>query len=96
MRIISYILVILILIFGITFAILNHTPVNINYYVSQRTLPLSLLLTLSFVIGCIFGLVVGFWVFLKTKIKNYRLNQQLKVAEKEIENLRAIPLQDRH
>ena len=71
MRIFSYILILVILIIGITFAILNHAPVTINYYVGQRTLPLSLLLTFSFVIGCLLGLLVGFWILLKTKIKNY-------------------------
>jgi hypothetical protein len=32
---------------------------------------------------------------IKAKIVNYRLKQRLGFAEKEIENLRAIPLQDK-
>lgn len=81
---------------GITFAALNHDAVTINYYVGQHALPLSFLLVISFVAGCLLGLIVGFWILFKLKLKNYRLQQQLRVTEKEVENLRAIPLQDRH
>lgn len=79
-----------------TFAALNHQEVTISYYLGQRVMPLSFLLVLSFAVGCILGLVIGFWMLFKLKFKNYRLQQQLKVVEKEVENLRAIPLQDRH
>lgn len=96
MRIFTYIFLIIVIILGITFAILNHSPVIIHYYLGEKTLPLSLLLVIFFVIGALIGLIVAFWISVKLKIKNYRLRQQLKVAEKEIANLRAIPLQDRH
>lgn len=96
MRIISYFLLLVIIIFGITFAILNSESVSINYYyVGQRTLPLSLLLVFVFAFGCLVGMFVGFWLLLKAKIHSYRLQQRLNLAEKEIENLRAIPLQDK-
>lgn len=96
MRIISYIFLLLIIVTGITFAILNSQTVNINYYIGQKVMPLSLLLAAVFGGGCILGIVVGVWLYLKSKLKNYRLRQRLKLAEREIENLRAIPLQDKH
>jgi lipopolysaccharide assembly protein A len=96
MRIITYILILLIVILGITFALLNHSPVTFNYYLGQQTLPLSMLLIISFALGTLLGLLVSLWVYIKLKIIHFRLNKHLKVAEKEIENLRAIPLQDRH
>lgn len=95
MRIISYILLLLIVIFGMTFATLNSESVNINYYFGQSTLPLSLLLVLVFAVGCLIGMIAGLWMLVKIKIINYRLRQRLNLAEKEIENLRAIPLQDK-
>lgn len=95
MRIISYFFFLAILIFGVTFAILNSESVAINYYLGQSALPLSLLLVLVFAFGCLIGMVVGFWLLIKAKILNYRLRQRLNLAEKEIENLRAIPLQDK-
>jgi len=81
---------------GITFATLNSEVVSINYYVGHRGFPLSLLLASAFAIGCLLGILMGTWLLLKAKVKNYRLRQRLELAEKEIENLRAIPLQDKH
>jgi len=94
-RIISYFFLLIIIIFGITFAALNSESVTINYYFDQSSLPLSLLLVLVFAFGCLIGMIVGFWLLIKAKMSNYRLRQRLNLAEKEIENLRAIPLQDK-
>lgn len=95
MRIISYISILIIVLLGITFATLNSNSVSINYYIGQNTLPLSMLLVLAFALGCILGMIVGFCLLIKAKINTYRLRQRLVLAEKEIENLRAIPLQDK-
>lgn len=95
MRIISYILLLLIILFGTTFAALNSESVTINYYFGQNSLPISLLLVLVFAFGCLIGILVGFWMLIKSKLHIYRLRQRLHLAEKEIENLRAIPLQDK-
>ena len=96
MRIITYLLILIIMLLGVTFAVLNSAAVTINYYLGQKTLPLSLLLVSIFGIGCLVGLTVGGWLVMKIKLRNYNLKQRLKMAEKEIQNLRAIPLQDRH
>lgn len=95
MRIISYIFIIIIIFFGVTFAVLNSESIAINYYFNQRTMPLSLLLVLVFAIGCLIGIAVSLGLLVKAKLYNYRLQQRLNLAEKEIENLRAIPLQDK-
>lgn len=95
MRIISYFFLLVIVLFGMTFATLNSESVTINYYFDQSTLPLSLLLVLVFAFGCLVGMIVGFWLLIKAKLLNYRLRQRLNLAEREIENLRAIPLQDK-
>ena len=95
MRIISYFFLLIIIIFGMTFATLNSESVTINYYIGQSSMPLSLLLVLVFAAGCLIGMLVGFWLLIKSKLQNYRLVQRLKLVEKEVENLRAIPLQDK-
>ncbi|VVC75936.1 Lipopolysaccharide assembly protein A [Aquicella siphonis] len=95
MRILSYFFLLVIVLFGTTFAALNYESVTINYYLGQSTLPLSLLLVIVFALGCLIGMIVGFWMLIKSKISNYRLRQRLQMAEKEIDNLRAIPLQDK-
>ncbi len=96
MRIISYVLLLALIILGMSFAILNSGTVVINYYLGHRSFPLSLVLVFTFSGGALLGILIGGWLVVKIKVKNYRLRQRLKLAEKEIENLRAIPLQDAH
>lgn len=95
MRILYYLLLLAIVLLGSTFATLNLQSVTVNYYVAQRTMPLALVLTLSFLSGCILGLLIGFWMLLKSKVKNFRARQRLNMIEKELENLRTIPLRDK-
>jgi len=96
MRLISYILLLFIILVGISFSVLNSRQVDVNYYVGQSTIPLSLLIIMVFVIGGLIGMFIGLWLWFKVKIKNRCIRRQLKLAEKEIENLRAIPLHDKH
>jgi putative membrane protein len=95
-RIVSYIVLLLIIVLGVSFATLNSGLVSLNYYVSQKTMPLSLLLVSVFATGCLLGLLIGLGIVVRLKLKNYRLRRRLKFAEKEVINLRSIPLQDRH
>lgn len=95
MRILTYILILLIILFGISFAILNSQTVTVDYYFRQSNLPLSLLLVITFVFGSLLGMLVGLFLLLKVKIRNHQLKQRLKLADKEINNLRNIPLQDK-
>lgn len=96
MRIVSYLFLLIIVLLGITFATLNSESVAINYYIGHRTMPLSLLLVSVFALGCLLGALVTGWPLIKTKIQNRHLRKKLKLAEKEVENLRAIPLRDQH
>ena len=96
MRVISTLFFLLVVIIGVTFSLLNADVVVINYYFGEKTLPLSILIILSFavggVIGTLFGLVYSFRMFRE----NSRLKKKVSMSEKEIENLRAIPLKDSH
>lgn len=96
MRILSYLFLLVIVVLGVSFATLNSGVVTLNYYLGHKTMPLSLLLVSVFIIGCLLGVLVCLSIVIKLKLKNYRIRQRLKLAEKEVANLRAIPLQDRH
>jgi lipopolysaccharide assembly protein A len=96
MRILTFLFLLMLILFGITFASLNSDPVTVSYYIGQKDLPLSLLLIFAFGIGGLIGMAISGLFILNAKLKIYHLKQKLKVAEKEIENLRAIPLLDKH
>ena len=96
MRMLLSIISLFIIILGITFAYLNANPVIFNYYLGQRPIPLSLLLVCSLGLGLIIGFLVTAISWIKLKSANCRLKKHLKASQQEIENLRAIPIQDRH
>ena len=92
MRLFSYLILLLIVLAGLTFAALNSTVVTFNYYIGSKTIALSLLLIFTFGIGIFFGFFVTLFPWLKLKRENRKLKNKLKLAEKEIENLRSIPI----
>lgn len=96
MRIISLIISIIIILLGIGFASLNASPVSINYYIGTRSLPLSLLVVLTFSVGLLLGMFLVSLKVIRLKHDLRRTRSKARIAEKEVENLRAIPLKDTH
>ncbi len=94
MRIFTYIILLILVLLGISFAGLNAGPVALNYYVGNLKLPLSLLLATSLVIGGMLGLLACLFLTIKYKSANHRLKQRLKMVEQEVANLRAIPIKN--
>lgn len=93
-KLIGYVFILVLIFLGVTFALLNATPVSFNYYLGVRTLPLSLLLVFSFSCGGLVGIAIGLFMMTKVMIANRRLQKRIILIEKEVENLRAIPLRD--
>jgi lipopolysaccharide assembly protein A len=77
---------------GLTFASLNSTVVTFNYYLGVKNIALSLLLVFAFGGGVVLGLLAGVLSWIKVKRENLRIKSRLKVTEKEVENLRSIPI----
>lgn len=96
MRVISFIIFIVIICLGITFAILNAAAVNLDYYFATVKISLSLLLVFTLAIGAIIGILVTIIPIIKLKAENRMLKHKNKQFGKEIENLRAIPIKDNH
>lgn len=95
-RVISYLCISFVVILGITFACLNSDIVSFNYYLGQSKMPLSLLLVMTFCFGAVVGLLIGLLLYLNEKRRGLSTKHRLKMAEKEVDNLRAIPIKDRH
>lgn len=92
MRIVKYLFLILVAFLGVTFAALNAEPIALNFYIGNYTLPLSLLLAITLILGCMLGLITALRLYFKLKTENLRLSHRLKLAEKELSHLRTIPL----
>jgi putative membrane protein len=94
-KIITYITLLILIVFGVTFAIINPASVTVNYYFGTGTYPLSLLLIAIFALGCLVGLIMNCFSLMRVKFQNYQLNKKIKTLEEELQNLRTMPLLDR-
>lgn len=78
MRFFSYIFLLIIVLLGLSFALLNSQVVTLNYYIGQRNISLSLLLVLCLGFGIFLGLLFAVGPLIKLKRRNHQLKKQLK------------------
>lgn len=84
MRILSFIIAIILIVLGLTFALLNATPVTLNYYLGSQEISLSLLLVLAVGFGTLIGFIVSIGKILRLKNKIHQQKNRLKQLEKEL------------
>jgi len=95
-RIVYLFIFLILVIFGIVFAILNAEPVKLNYYFGSKEVALSLILVLSMIVGAILGIIASASMIISNRREVMKLRKSAEVAEKEVANLRAIPIRDNH
>lgn len=93
MRIMMTIVYLCVILIGVSFAALNAAAVQVNFYFTTTKMPISVLMTLMLGIGVVFGFFLFICRYWRLKREYRKLKNQLKLTEKEIKNLRAIPLQ---
>ncbi|MCU7932258.1 MAG: LapA family protein [Candidatus Thiodiazotropha sp. (ex Codakia rugifera)] len=94
MRFIKLFVVILIMMLGAVFTVLNADLVEVNYYFGNRELPLSLIVTAALGIGVILGVLSGMGRVLALKREVNLLKRRGQVVTEEVKNLRALPLKE--
>lgn len=98
MRIFMLVTYTLLILIGVSFAALNSSSVSVNFYFKTLSMPISvlILIPLMLVLGVLVGLVLFVLRYWRLKDEYRKIKNQLRLTEKEIKNLRAIPLQDQH
>jgi len=96
MRIVALLVLLLVIALGLTFSVMNAEPVNLDYYFGSAAIPLALLLVAAVVLGALLGVIASLGVIFRLKRDNNRLRRGVRLAEKEVSNLRSLPLRDRH
>lgn len=89
-------IIFVIVILGVVFAVLNAEPVHLNFYFGAKQLPLSLALILATLVGALLGVLASIQLIIKSRREVARMRRAAEIAEKEIANLRAIPIKNPH
>ena len=95
-RIVYSFIFLVLVIFGIVFAVLNAEPVKLNYYFGSEEVPLSLIIVFAMIVGAILGVVASASMIISNRREVMKLRKSVELAEKEVTNLRAIPIRDNH
>lgn len=96
MRMFTIIIYLVLILIGVSFAVLNAASVVLNFYVTTLSMPISVFIILTLGIGMLIGFLLGSIKYWRLKVENKRLKSQLKLTEQEIKNLRTIPVTDNY
>lgn len=95
-RIINLVLILVVTLVTVTFTLLNSQPVKINYYFGSYEIDLLVVIVMALVIGAVLGITAALGKLFSLKQEMSRKDKKIKVTEKELENLRSLPLKDDH
>ena len=95
-RVVGFLVLLSVLIIGILFAVLNAERVRFDYYLGVADVPLSALLVATLSLGAVLGVIASIGVVFRSRREVARLRRSVTLAEKEVDNLRAIPIREKH
>lgn len=93
-RLVSLVLLLSLVLLGLAFAVINAKPVELNYFLATREVPLAMTLVLTLAFGALIGFFFSLGMVIRLKRETLRLRRQIQIAEQEVVNLRNIPIKD--
>jgi putative membrane protein len=90
----SIILFLLIFVVALVFFLKNNQMITFNYLIASQELSLSFLLFISLCAGALLGVLAWLPKIFGLKHRINRLQKQVKLTEKELDNLRVMPMKD--
>ena len=88
------ILILLIFIVSLVFFLKNNHMITFDYLVNSQDISLSFLLFISLSIGALLGILAWLPKIIGMKHRISKLEKQMKLSEKELDNLRVMPMKD--
>jgi putative membrane protein len=95
-RILFLIVLLILVVFTISFTLLNTQTVSIKYYFVQWDTDLMKVILFSVCLGAALGLMATIGIVFRLKHELSKRKKEVKLIEKEVANLRALPLKDKH
>lgn len=91
-RLVDLVAISLIVVLGLSFAILNTDVAQLNYYFGSIRAPLSLLLIMVLFVGAILGALSTVGILLRQRAEIGRLRRRSKVEHKALSERRKLPV----
>jgi len=95
-RLATFILLVLVVLVVMAFTVLNTATVPIDVYFYQATIPVSVLIFLSLIVGALLGVFGSLGLSFQYRNEIRKLRKRLALSEQEVVNLRKIPVKDSH
>lgn len=91
-------LILALVIFGLTLALVlvNLSYVGVDYLFGSVQMPLAVALVVALVIGIVIGVLCLLPAVVRVRARARRMQGRLDALEKEVHNLRHVPLRDAH
>jgi uncharacterized integral membrane protein len=90
--VIKLLILLVFMIVGASFAIINDSPVVVDLYFITPEMPLSLLLLFALGCGILLGGLAGMVYFMRLKKENSDLKRKARLVNEEVKNLRTMPI----
>lgn len=95
-RILYIIAVVLTLVVGAIFSARNAGEVKLDFMITVVETNLSLAIIIALILGAVLGVLASLVWLISSKRENQKLKKQSETLNKELINLRSIPLRDEH
>ncbi len=82
-RLFGFLMMVLLVVIGLSFAVLNAEPVMLDYYFESREIPLSLIVVGALAVGALFGLLASLGAVFKLKAQTSGLRKKVRTLEKD-------------
>lgn len=93
MRVLYWLFFVFMIVFASSFALKNDQSVSVNYYFGiEWSGPLFAILGITLAVGLILGAIAMFPYSIKAKSQAGKAKRELAKIEKEVENLRKLPI----
>lgn len=95
-RLLYIIAVVITLVIGAVFSARNAGLVQLDFIITVIDTNLSLAIIVALILGACLGILASLAWLISAKREMQRLKKQAKLSQKELNNLRAIPIRDDH
>ena len=90
------IIAIVICLIGLSFHLRNDHLVTLDYYLGTFDYYFSVFIIGSVIFGVVVGIILSWPKLLMLKQENKKLQKQIDIKDKEVNNLRTLPIKDEH